>query len=192
MILSTYWRALRSYRESARISTNGMAFQIYHTRYRNSKYDKLFKNPKKYGESYKWTRLAFLILFFKTLALKSNFLEYTKLLMFSQLETSIDLHQDLKQAANVCYEQREPAFGTYKMVETRNSATQTISSTVTILPHQFGHPVKLEIIHRMLVVLVSREEKSLGIMAQKFLMLFLTAEVSGTVVVVVVEKFFKI
>lgn len=64
------------------------------------------------------------------MSVKSNFLEYTKALMVSQLENSIDLHQDSKQAVNICYEQRESSslFKTSKVVEMKDVATQTISS----------------------------------------------------------------
>lgn len=41
--------------------------------------------------------------------MKSDFLEYTKALMESQLEKSIDLHQDVVQAINVCFESNSSA-----------------------------------------------------------------------------------
>ncbi|CAF0770606.1 unnamed protein product [Brachionus calyciflorus] len=84
----------------------------------------------------------------KTLSLKSNFLEYTKTLLESQNHESNDLYQDTKQAINIGFEY---AIQINKVItDVRDAMTQTIS--------------------------ISREEKSLGIMSQKFLMLFLTSE----------------
>ncbi|RNA27449.1 Transcription factor E2F8 [Brachionus plicatilis] len=86
----------------------------------------------------------------KTLSVKSSFLEYTKALMASQLENSIDLYQDQKQALNVCFDTNYAPSVKLSFSDMRDATTQTIS--------------------------ISREEKSLGIMSQKFLMLFLTSE----------------
>ena len=65
----------------------------------------------------------------KTLAVKSNFLDYTKALMVSQLDTSIDLNEDTKQAANIYNEQRDASLVQEKKVfESRDASTQTINS----------------------------------------------------------------
>lgn len=106
--------------------------------------------------------------------MKSNFLEYTKALMASQLELSDDLHNDHQQATNVYFEAASHSLNQVnqqqKNIDTKDCSTQTINSK---LNESFMWIYKFNSI-----VLVSREEKSLGIMSQKFLMLFLTSEVN--------------
>lgn len=94
--------------------------------------------------------------------------------MASQLENTYDLYQDTKQAQNVCFELHKP-FGMNqealnKCVDMKDATTQTISSKFT-----FG--LRAFFLFKFFFK-VSREEKSLGIMSQKFLMLFLTSEVN--------------
>jgi hypothetical protein len=50
--------------------------------------------------------------------------------MLSQLETSIDLNDDHKQAANIYNEQRDASsFKQKKAMESKDATTQTINST---------------------------------------------------------------
>lgn len=67
----------------------------------------------------------------KTLAVKSNFLEYTKALMASQLDLHYDLHNDQHQATNVYFEpsfQSASQFSQTNNIETKDCSTQTINS----------------------------------------------------------------
>ena len=94
--------------------------------------------------------------------------------MFSQLDTSIDLNDDTKQAANIYNEQRDASkFQHKRAIDLKDASTQTINSKGKRFFDWSGYNE----INENNFLIVSREEKSLGIMAQKFLMLFLTAEV---------------
>jgi hypothetical protein len=96
--------------------------------------------------------------------------------MASQLDT-YDLYHDAKQAENVCFELHKPfdmnQEGSTKDVDMKDATTQTISSKY-FLNIRFT----IFLLFKILFSQVSREEKSLGIMSQKFLMLFLTSEVN--------------
>ena len=64
----------------------------------------------------------------KTLSVKSSFLDFTKALMASQLENSIDLYQDTKQAINVCFESTYAPVNRI-LTDMKDATTQTITST---------------------------------------------------------------
>ena len=66
--------------------------------------------------------------------MKTNFLEYAKKLMMSQLDD--DLHHDTRQAENVSYEPTSynaTAMITRNRTETNNAATQTFNGDLSIL-----------------------------------------------------------
>lgn len=110
---------------------------------------------------------------FQTLSVKTNFLEYVKKLMASQLESEIDLHDDMRQATNVSTE-TSSSIARNNRVQKKDACTQTFNGS-------FLNSKKKNMFIFIYLFLfcskVSREEKSLGIMCQKFLMLFLTSEV---------------
>ena len=91
--------------------------------------------------------------------------------MLSQFNSSNDLHQDSKQALNVSSETYTYFNRPSKVIDTKEVSTQTINSKLN--QHKSSNSLLIDSFLK-----VSREEKSLGIMSQKFLMLFLTSEVT--------------
>jgi hypothetical protein len=91
--------------------------------------------------------------------------------MLSQFNSSNDLHQDSKQALNVSSETYTYLNRPNKVIDTKEVSTQTINSKLN--QHKSSNSLLIDSFLK-----VSREEKSLGIMSQKFLMLFLTSEVT--------------
>ena len=66
--------------------------------------------------------------------MKTNFLEYAKKLMMSQLDD--DLHHDVRQAENVSYEPTSSngtTMITRNRAETKNAATQTFNGDLSII-----------------------------------------------------------
>ena len=103
-----------------------------------------------------------------------------------------DLCEDMKPDINICYELHKSSStssssssssstfeasssGRNKSVTMKDASTQTINSQYLLVSSLFvvatSNPIYF------LNQKVSREEKSLGIMSQKFLMLFLTSQV---------------
>jgi hypothetical protein len=119
--------------------------------------------------------------------------------MASQLESYYDLHHDTKQANNIYSEANmnvnyglNALYRNVSSSETKDATTQTLNSNLGFIvsennlskiiwrlkeKHVMGLIQKLKYFF-FIFFKVSREEKSLGIMSQKFLMLFLTSEVN--------------